>query len=64
MRSSRVIPQEPVHKRLVESGEVIGKEVAAACNECFRKGSVEPLNFCLHLGRTRVGVEVNDAPLV
>ena len=35
-----------------------------SANERFRKRPVEPLNLSVHLGRARIGVEMDDALVI
>src|SRR3989338_11700921 len=58
MWALRVVPQQPVDELLVECFDVVPHEGFVPLEEVVIDGTVESLHMRIHLGRTRVDVEV------
>ena len=61
MGTTSVVPQEPRHQLLIESLQVVSQELPIAIDEGFHHGPIKAFNLGIHLGTTRVSVEVNQA---
>src|SRR3989344_7938094 len=60
MRSFGVVPEKPTDKFFVECGNIVPQKRSIEYDEVFRDRAVESFNMCVHLGRTRIRVEVSE----
>ena len=61
MRSSGVVPEEPVHQLQVEGVHVVPQERSILSDEVLPCRPIEPLDERIHLGRAGIGVEMGKA---
>ena len=60
MRSSGVVPNQPVHKLLIERFDIVSEQHTVLFDESVGNGAVEPFDLRVHLGTAREGMEVNN----
>ena len=64
VRPLSVVPEEPVHETVVECSDVVSEESPMGEQELLIERAVEPFDVGVHLGRTRIGVEVRKIEVV
>ena len=63
MRTLRVIPHKPLDELLIEAHYVVRECDAVPVCELFLNRTVEPLDECVHLGCSRIGMEMRNTKL-
>ena len=61
MRSSDIVPNQPVNELLVESVNVVSQQHSVSGNESLGYSPVESLNLGVHFGTAGITVEMDDA---
>ena len=61
MRSSDIVPNQPVNELLVESVNVVSQQHSVSGNESLGYSPVESLNLGVHLGTAGITVEMDNA---
>ena len=60
MRTSGVVPQQPIDQFLIKLFNIVGEQHSVSCNERIGERTVESFDLRILLWTPRVGVEMND----